>query len=106
MITRRQFIERMLAMGLTSSSIVALLETAACAPTATAVPPTALPTQSAKPALPAATAAPKATATPASPATAVPPTGTSSRVPQAYLSVVRGDDPPRWRSVPSRPWAG
>lgn len=99
MLTRRQFIERMLALGLSSAAIATLLETAACAPqpsapapasvppTPTPVPPTLPPTQVPKPVLPTAlatqapptaTAMPQAIATPAS---------------QAYLAVARGDDP-------------
>ncbi len=99
--TRRQFIERMLALGLTSTSIAALLETAACAPPsaapqsaaptstappATKVPPAALPTEGGKVVLPTVTAGAQAAATlPVAP-TAVAPGST-------YLAVARGDDP-------------
>ncbi len=99
MITRRQFIERMLAMGLTSTSILAILETAACAPQPkpatvppTAPPATLPPTDAPKPVVPTPTAVPPS-ATPAPTATAVPSTVTASPIPQAYLSVARGDDP-------------
>ena len=106
--TRRQFIERMLALGLTSTTIAALLETSACAPQAAApsaapqsaapqptappattpVPPAALPTAGGKAAAPTSTVAVKAATTPTTGAAAptVAPTST-------YLAVARGDDP-------------
>ena len=98
MLTRRQFMDRMLALGLSSTSILALLEVAACAPkpatpAATSVPqvaPTLPPTEAPKPTLPAPTVTPAAGTAAASP-TSVPPTPTSA--PQAYLSVVHGEDP-------------
>ena len=112
MMTRRQFIERMLALGLTSTSIAALLETSACAPQSAApqsaapqsaapqltvppattpVPPVALPTEGGKVVLPTATAGAKAAAT-----LAVAPTvGAATTVApgSTYLAVARGDDP-------------
>jgi len=92
--TRRQFIERMLALGLTSTTIAALLETSACAPQSavppatTQVPPTALPTEGGKVVVPTPTAVAKSAATPTTGATAptVAPAST-------YLAVARGDDP-------------
>jgi len=87
MLTRRQFINRMLALGLGNTGLAALLETAACAspqpsaPTVTPAPPltsTATPVPSPTATFtPAPTAQPTATATPA----------------RAYLAVARGDDP-------------
>jgi len=104
MITRREFVQRMLALGLSSTSIVALLEAAACAPqpaavsspTATrasaATTPAATATRSAATAVPAATAT--ATATPAATASPLPAaTATTPPAEAAYLSVARGDDP-------------
>ena len=102
MMTRRQFIERMLALGLSSASIAAILETAACAPkppasAPTSVPPTLAPTDVPKPVLPTATMAsvaatsvpPAATPVP----TAVSPTAAAVPASQAHLAVARGDDP-------------
>jgi len=108
MMTRRQFIERMLALGLTSTSIAALLETSACAPQSAApqsttpqltvppattpVPPVALPTEGGKVVLPTATAGAKAAAT----FTAAPTAGAVAATASpgsTYLAVARGDDP-------------
>jgi len=94
MMTRRQFIDRMLTLGLTSTSIVALLEAAACSsPQAATVPPTSVPqasptvppTEAPQAILPTAAAKATSTFAPAPTITATP----SS----AYLSVVHGDDP-------------
>ncbi len=107
MLTRRQFIRRMLALGLTTTSIAAVLESAACSsPQATAVPPTSAPqvpsavppAQVPQAVLP--TTAARATSTGATAPTAAA-TAMSTRVTaptvtasgSAYLSVVRGDDP-------------
>jgi uncharacterized protein (DUF362 family) len=99
MITRRQFINRMLALGLTSTSIAAVLETAACstpqpstpAPKPSDVPPTVLPTEALKPVAPTATtAAARATATLTPPTAPAQATATPS---SAYMAVARGDDP-------------
>jgi len=103
--TRRQFIERMLALGLTSTSIAALLETSACAPQSAAppatmqVPPAALPTEGSTPGgqqgrqvvLPTVTAGAKADAT----SSVAPTTGAATTVApgSTYLAVARGDDP-------------
>ena len=100
MLTRRQFIHRMLALGLTSTSIAAVLESAACSsPQATAVPPTSAlqvpptvpPTQVPRAVLP--TAAAQATSTGAPAPTATSPAPATAAPSSAYLSVVRGDDP-------------
>ena len=109
--TRRQFIERMLALGLTSTSIAALLETSACAPQSAApqptfppattkVPPAALSTEGGTPGgqqgrqvvLPTATASAKAAAT----FTVAPTAGAAATTVapgKTYLAVARGDDP-------------
>jgi uncharacterized protein (DUF362 family) len=108
MMTRRQFIERMLALGLTSTSIAALLETSACAPQSAApqsaapqptlppattpVLPVALPTEGGKVVLPTATASAKVAAT----FTAAPTAGAAATTVapgSTYLAVARGDDP-------------
>ena len=100
MLTRRQFIHRMLALGLTSTSIAAVLESAACSsPQATAVPPTSAlqvpptvpPTQVPRAVRP--TAAAQATSTGAPAPTATSPAPATAAPSSAYLSVVRGDDP-------------
>jgi uncharacterized protein (DUF362 family) len=100
MMTRRQFMNHLLALGLTSSSMAALLQAAACSsPKATTVPPgstpqvppTVPPTEAPQAVLP--TAAAKATSTFA-PASTVTAAATNSATPSsAYLSVVHGDDP-------------
>ena len=98
MMTRRQFINRLLALGLTSTSIAALLETAACSPpqVSTSAPqptdarPTWPPTETPKPVVPTATTATKATAASVPPTTAAPAPAAPG---PAYLSVARGDDP-------------
>lgn len=91
--TRREFINRMLAMGLTSASIVALLETAACTPqSAPTQAPTAPPTSGARAAAPTSTSGAKAsTALPLTPAGSAPATTASPS--SAYLAVARGEDP-------------
>jgi uncharacterized protein (DUF362 family) len=90
----------MLALGLTSTSIAAVLESAACSsPQATAVPPTSAlqvpptvpPTQVPRAVLP--TAAAQATSTGAPAPTATSPAPATAAPSSAYLSVVRGDDP-------------
>ncbi len=100
MMTRRHFIRRMLALGLTSTSIAAVLESAACSsPPATAVPPTSAPqvpsavplAQVPQAVLP--TAAAKATSVGATAPTAAAPAPTVAAPGSAYLSVVRGEDP-------------
>jgi len=100
MMTRRQFMNRMLALGLTSTSIAALLEAAACSsPQATRLPATSAPpipsdtplTEAPKAALPTATVAAKAAATQAPASTATTQAGATSNA--AYLSVARGEDP-------------
>jgi uncharacterized protein (DUF362 family) len=108
MMTRRQFIDRMLALGLTSTSVAALLEAAACSsPQATAVPPTSAPqvspavppTEVPQSVLPSATAKATSTFAPAptaaAPAPGSPAQGTTATATpsSAYLSVVHGDDP-------------
>jgi uncharacterized protein (DUF362 family) len=100
MMTRRQFIHRMLALGLTSTSIAAVLESAACSsPQATALPPTSAPqvpptvppAQGPQAVLPTAAAKAASTGAPAPTAT-VPAPATAAPNP-AYLSVARGEDP-------------
>jgi uncharacterized protein (DUF362 family) len=94
MMTRREFINRMLAMGLTGTSIAALLEAAACAPqpaTSTQAPP-ASPTVGGKITQPPPTAAAKAAATLA-PAPTTGAGATTAPPSTAYLAVARGDDP-------------
>ena len=100
MMTRRQFIRRMLALGLTSTSIAAVLESAACSsPQATAlprtsapqVPPTVPPTQAPQAILPTAAAKAASTGSPAPTAT-VPAPATAASNP-VYLSVAHGEDP-------------
>jgi uncharacterized protein (DUF362 family) len=90
MMTRREFINRMMALGLTSTSIAALLETAACAPQSTPAPPAL------------STVAPAVQPTPTSGAKTVattvqtPTTGavTPTVAPgSTYLAAARGDDP-------------
>jgi len=100
MMTRRQFMNKMFALGLTSSSIAALLEAAACSspqattvlPTSTPqIPPTVPPTQSPQAVPPAA--APRATPTLA-PAPTAPAQATVASAPgSAYMAVARGEDP-------------
>jgi uncharacterized protein (DUF362 family) len=108
MMTRRQFVERMLALGLTSTSIAALLETSACAPQSaapqSAVPqPTkppapmsgplaTLPTEGGKVVLPTQTTVAKAAVTVAATPTAGAAEATVAPAP-TYLAVARGDDP-------------
>jgi uncharacterized protein (DUF362 family) len=91
----------MLALGLTSTSIAALLETAACAPqpaapaprpTDVALPPTLPPTEVPKPVVPAATTAANVAPTPILPTATALPTVTATASP-AYMAVARGDDP-------------
>jgi uncharacterized protein (DUF362 family) len=98
MLTRRQFINRMLALGLTSTSIAALLETAACASpqqaapaaTSTPVPPATSTRVTPVPSAPPTVAGGKAVLpTPTNGAAAA----TSVPVSQTYLAVARGDDP-------------
>jgi uncharacterized protein (DUF362 family) len=93
MMTRREFINRMLAMGLSSTSIIALLEAAACTPQSTPTQaPAVPPTSGGKAAAPTSTSGAKAAATSAST-----PTGsaaaTTTSPSSAYLAVARGDDP-------------
>ena len=93
MMTRREFINRMLAMGLTSTSIIALLEAAACTPqSAPQQAPAVPPAGGEKAAAPTPTSGAKATATSAPTPTGSAAAATASPS-SAYLAVSRGDDP-------------
>ena len=93
MMTRREFINRMLAMGLTSTSIIALLEAAACTPqSAPRQAPTVPPAGGEKPVAPTPTSGAKTAATSAPTSTGSAPVTTASPS-SAYLAVSRGDDP-------------
>ncbi len=88
MLTRRQFIQRLLAMGISATSIAAFLQ--ACTPQAAV--------STATPILPSPTSAPPPTAAATSTTASALPEAPASPTPQpisgeAYLAVARGDDP-------------